>query len=450
MRTIASVLNGPMGRRLINIGHMLTGNFLNAAVMLVSVACAARALGPEQWGAMVLVIALANTIERLIRFESWQPLIKFAADEEGSGDPVRMARLYGYGLLLDICTAAASALVLIVIAAFIAPALGMKGLPLSVAAIYSIAMLCRIVGAPSAALRLDGKFKAVAYSQILSNILRGILAAICLWAGSGIIGFTIAWTVAEVANSLLFLWLGHLSLKGQGVPFPFSVSLKGLRQDFPDFLSFAWTTNLSTTLRTLTHQADELLVGALAGQGAAGMYNLAKRVGKFGQQIGVQVQTVLYPELARMWGGTKRNAFRTTIFSTQLLLSGTGICIVILTWFLGEWALRIGPGAQYVPAFPLLMTQVIAVLFIMHSIPAKSALLSMGEPRRVLHIFALSTLLFYLVAVPGLLYFGPIGASVAHIVLAVVTAVLLDLAWIHQSRASGSASLSGSEQVAAE
>jgi hypothetical protein len=29
MRIVASVLNGPMGRRLINIGHMLTGNFVN-------------------------------------------------------------------------------------------------------------------------------------------------------------------------------------------------------------------------------------------------------------------------------------------------------------------------------------------------------------------------------------------------------------------------------------
>lgn len=433
MRTIASLLGGAMGRRLVNIGHMLTGNFVNAGVMLIAVALAARGLGPQQWGSMVLVLALASTIERLVKFESWQPLIKFAADEEIEADPVRMARLYGYGVLLDISTAVLSGLLLVAIAAML-PLFDVQAIPLGAAAIYSITMLTKVIGAPGAALRMDGRFKAVAYSQILSNILRVVLAAACLWLHVGLIGFILAWTVAEVSYSLFYIWLGHQSLKRQGVPFPLSVSLRGLRQDFPDFLSFAWTTNLSTALRTLTHEADELVVGALAGQGAAGMYNLAKRIAKMSQQIAGQVQTVLYPELARMWRSGNRSLFRGTIFNTQMLLSGAGIAIAIITWFFGEWLLRIGPGAQYVAAFPLLMCQVIAVLFIMHSAPGRSALLAMGQPQLVLHVFALSTVIFYAVAIPGLIYFGPLGASAAHIVLAVVTAVLLDAGWAYHSR----------------
>ena len=433
MRTIASLLGGAMGRRLVNIGHMLTGNFVNAGVMLIAVALAARGLGPRQWGSMVLVLALASTIERLVKFESWQPLIKFAADEEIEANPIRMARLYGYGVLLDISTALLSGLLLVAIAAIL-PLFDVHAIPLDAATIYSITMLTKVIGAPGAALRMDGRFKAVAYSQIQSNILRVILAAACLWLHSGLIGFILAWTVAEISYSLFYIWLGHQSLKRQGVPFPLSVSLRGLRQDFPDFLSFAWTTNLSTALRTLTHEADELVVGALAGQGAAGMYNLAKRIAKMGQQIAGQVQTVLYPELARMWRSGNRALFRGTIFNTQMLLSGAGIAIAIITWFFGEWLLRIGPGAQYVAAFPLLMCQVIAVLFIMHSAPGRSALLAMGQPQLVLHVFALSTLIFYAVAIPGLVYFGPLGASAAHIVLAVVTAVLLDAGWVYHSR----------------
>lgn len=445
MGLIAAALGGPMGRRLVNIGHMLTGNFLNAGVMLASVALAARALGPDAWGSMVLVLALASTIERLVRFESWQPLIKFAAEEENEADPVRMARLYGYGVLLDMATAALSAFLLVLLAA-LAPLVGVHGIPLAAATVYALALLSRVTGAPGAALRLDGRFRAVAYSQIWTNVLRTALAALCLWMGSGLMGFVIAWTVAEVAYNLYFIWLGQQSLTRQGVPFPLGVPLRGLRHDFPDFLSFAWSTNLSTALRTLTHEADELVVGALAGQKAAGMYNLAKRIAKMGQQIAGQVQTVIYPELARMWRNGDRAMFRNTIFHTQMLLSGTGTAIAILTWFLGEWLLRIGPGAQYVAAFPLLMSQVVAVLFIMHSAPARSALLSMGQPKLVLHVFALSTVIFYVVAVPGLVYFGPIGASIAHIVLAVVTAVLLDLGWAYHSRPA----ITGTEQVAAE
>lgn len=358
-----------------------------------------------------------------------------------------MARLYGYGVLLDMSTAALSALLLILIAAILPPIFGIHSIPLNAAAIYSLAMLTKVIGAPGAALRLDSRFRAVAYSQIVTNVLRTILAALCLWWDAGLIGFMLAWTVAEVAYNFYFIWLGQQSLRRQGVPFPLSVSLKGLKQDFPDFLSFAWTTNLSTALRTLTHEADELMVGAIAGQGAAGMYNLAKRIAKMGQQIAGQVQTVLYPELARMWRNGNRAVFRGTIFNTQLLLSGTGMAIAVMTWFLGEWLLRVGPGAQYVAAFPLLMSQVIAVLFIMHSAPGRSALLAMGQPQLVLHVFALSTVLFYAVAVPGVLYFGPIGASIAHIVLAVVTAVLLDMGWAYHSRPP---SVTATPEIAAE
>src|SRR5688572_13222380 len=91
--------------RIASIGHLLSGNLLNAGVMLISVAIAARALGPQQYGIMVLVLALGRTVERLIRFESWQPLIRFAAEEEEKAGPARLGQLYAFGLLLDIATA---------------------------------------------------------------------------------------------------------------------------------------------------------------------------------------------------------------------------------------------------------------------------------------------------------------------------------------------------------
>lgn len=431
-----SLATTPMGKRLVNIGHMLTGNFANGAVMLLAVALVARALGPTVFGSMVLVLALASTVERLIRFESWQPLIKFAADEEQQSHPTRMARLYAFGLLLDAGTAAAAAAITIAGAA-LAEALGFRSIPVAAAAIYAIAMLCNITGAPGAALRLDGRFMTVAYTQVPANLVRAALAGLGLWLDAGLLYFMAVWTVAEASYRLALLWLGSRSLARQGIPNPLTVSWRGLHRDFPGFMSFAWSINFATMLRTLTHQADELVVGALAGPAAASMYNLAKRIAKFGQELGTQVQTVLYPDLARMWSGRYAAQFRSTILKTQAALSAVGVCIIIGAWLLGEWVLRIGPGASYLPAYPLLLIQVVAVLFTMHAAPARSALLSMGRHRAVLAIAALSTVIFYAAMVPGVLTFGPAGAAVAHVLLAVVTAALMDLIWLRQSRPSG-------------
>lgn len=427
-------VSGPTHRRLINIGHMLTGNFANAGIMLIAVAIAARGLGPEVFGSMVLVLALASTIERLIRFETWQPLIKFVADEELAATPLRMARLYSLGLMLDLITASMAALITILAALLFKHVFGWHSIPPEAAAIYAIAMICNITGAPGAALRLAGQFRTIAYVQIPANVVRALLAGLCLWQGAGLLGYIAAWTIAEVGYRLATLWLGLRALTASGVPNPASVRPTGLLKDFPGFLPFAWSINLSTMLRTLTTDADELVVGAMAGQSAASMYNIAKRIVKFGQEIGNQIQTVIYPELARMWSGRDSALFRATIVKTQIVLCGFALLIIAAAWTFGSWLIRLGPGDPYLPTYPLLEIQVMAVLFTMHAAPGRSALLSIGRHRAILGIAAIGTTVFYAVMIPAVLLYGAGGASFAHVILAVTTAALIDLEWRRHSK----------------
>ena len=434
MRPASSHPPGPTHRRLINIGHMLTGNFANAGIMLIAVAIAARGLGPEVFGSMVLVLALASTTERLIRFETWQPLIKFAADEELVATPLRMARLYSLGLMLDLITASAAALITILAAFLFKHLFGWHSIPPEAAAIYAIAMICNITGAPGAALRLAGQFRTIAYVQIPANVVRALLAGLCLWQGAGLLGYIAVWTIAEVGHRLATLWLGIRALTASGIPNPASVRLTGLLKDFPGFLPFAWSINLSTMLRTLTTDADELVVGAMAGQSAASMYNIAKRIVKFGQEIGNQIQTVIYPELARMWSCRNGALFRATIVKTQIVLCGFALLIIAAAWMFGSWLIRLGPGDPYLPTYPLLEIQVIAVLFTMHAAPGRSALLSIGRYRAILGIAAIGTTAFYAVMIPAVLQYGASGASFAHVILAFTTAALIDLEWRRHSK----------------
>lgn len=434
MLTPAWLPSGIAARRLINIGHMLSGNFANAGIMLVAVAIAARGLGPERFGSMVLVLALGSLIERMVRFETWQPLIKFAADEELDARPTRMARLYALGLILDVGTAVLAAILAVGAAFLLAHGFGWSSISPAAASLYALAMLCNINGSPGAALRLAGRFGIVAYVQVPANLLRLGLAALCWWQGAGLLGYIAAWTVAEISYRLATLWLGFRTLSASGVPKPWSVPLTGLLRDFPAFLPFAWSINLSTMLRTLTTDADELVVGAVGGAAAASMYNLAKRIAKFSQEVGTQIQAVLYPELARMWSGRDGGQFRSIVARTQWVLTALGVLIILTVWLLGPWIIRLGLGARYLPAFDLLAIQVVAVLFTLRAAPGRSAILSMGHHRLVLAISAVGVVVFYAVMLPGLFIAGAAGASAAHVVLAMTNALLFELAWRHHSR----------------
>lgn len=422
-------------RQLVNIGHMLSGNVVNMAVMMVSISIAARALGPASYGIMILVLSYVRLIERLLRFESWQPLIKYMADigpvddgDKGRAD--RMGRLCLFGLLLDIAACFLSALLAILLAATIGGLFGLDQQYFYLIIIYACGLLANINGLPTAALRFAGRFRTIAYCQIVANVLRAMGAAYCWWAGYGLMAFMIVWTLCQMMGAAIFFWLGMRALRDQGVTSPFSVSPFGLHRQFDRFLSFGFSTNLSSALRTLTQEADSLLVGALTGPAAVGFYYLAKRLAKIAMQVGAQVQAVLYPDLARLWSDGKREKFRRMTLQIQAALAAVGFGALFVAWVLGKWAIGLAWGDAYLDTYPLFLAQLVAVILIMHASASRSALLSMGYPGRILMIAFAGTMIFFVVAALLIPVIGPIGANVAHICLGLVTVIGLDYYWL--------------------
>ncbi|MDB5713859.1 MAG: lipopolysaccharide biosynthesis protein [Sphingomonadales bacterium] len=424
-------------RRVTNIGHLLSGNMLNAAIMLVSASIAARSLGPHVYGIMVLVLSFCRTVERVVRFESWQPLIKYAAEPGTADDKHRLSQLYLYGLILDVGAAMLATAAAVIIALLIGPLFGMSWENIALIAIYSLTILFNISGMPTAALRFSGHFRTIAYSQLSSNIMRVALAIVCGWYGWGVVAFVSAWAAAQIFGSLIFLFLGFRSLAIQQIPSPFMASARSLRTNFPGFLSFAWSSNLSMTLRTLSQEADSLLVGAFWGPAAAGYYYIARRLANVSQQVGGQIQAVIYPDVARMWAQGKIRQFRATTLQVQVIMGVFGLLMLAIGAVFGEWIIRLGPGGAYTDAYPLLLTQLVAVILIMHGAPSRSAMLAMGLHRQVLFIAMGSLVLFLVVACTLVPLIGPIGANIAHIALGAFSAILLDRRWMKEVRFKG-------------
>jgi O-antigen/teichoic acid export membrane protein len=428
------MLPGGTRTRLTAVGHLLSGNFLNAAIMLISVAIAARSLGPATYGVMVLVLSYNRVVERILRFESWQPVIRFAVLEDDRDAGLRMQRLFAYGLMLDVGAASVAAVSATGLALAFGHWFGLKPLHLELIAIYSIATLFNVAGVPTAALRLSGQFKMLAYAQLAANVFRIAFAFLCQMAGGGVVAFMVAWTAAQVLGSIIVFWVGFRAVRSMGVPNPIRAPLAHLRRDFPGFFGFACSTNLSLTLRVITTEADSLFVGAVSGTSAAAVYFLAKRIAKVAVQVGAQVQAVVYPDVARMWAKGHVQAFRSATLQVQVALAGVGIATLAGAYVFGPLLIRVGPGAAYQATYVLLMTQLVAVMLMLHAAPSRSAMLAMNKSWQVLGISAIGTLLFVIVAGYAIPRYGPIGGNIAHIVLGVVTAGLLDIGWLRKSQ----------------
>lgn len=415
-------------RRSESLLHLIGGSIGTALLMFASISIAARALGPAAFGALVLILAIGRVCERLLRFESWQPLIRYVALEEAAGNNANIARLYLYGLLLDITAAFAAALVAVGAGLVLGPYIGLRPEHAGLVAIYALAIACNIRGVPSAALRMAGRFRTLAYIQAVSAIMRLALAFVLLFQGAGLAAFVVLWTAIQILDAAIFFLLGLKSLRDQGVPSLFSVSWRGLRQAFPGFLRFAMSTNLSSTLRTFSHEADTLLVGFFMGPAAAGLYFLARRIAKVAQQIGDLVQMVTYPDLARSWHAAKRAAFGRLVRFVQIVLAGFGLTAIFGVWLFGKPVLAAAFGPDFVDAYPMLLAQLVAVALILHAAPSRSALLAMNRPAFVLATAAVSTVVFFATALFAIPHYGAIGANFAHIAFGIATAVALDAA----------------------
>ena len=409
--------------RLRNVGHLVTGNVANAALMLVGAIVAARALGPELFGVLTLVLALGRTTERLLRFDAWQALVRFATLlEDRANARTELGRLFAFGFALDMGAALVSALAAVALAALLGPSLGLPPNGTTLVAIYAVALLCNWTGAPTAILRLAGRFRLMAYYQFAASTLRVVLALACWAWGAGVLGFVIVWTATQVLNALLLTALALCSLRDQDIAPPWRVSPRAVRAPV-GFMPFAFSTSLSTTLRTLTTEADVLLIGWLAGPSAAGFYHIAKRLAKVAQQVGAHVQAVLYPDLARMWSREERGAFAHAVRQVRRALTGAGAALLMLALVAGAPLIEFAFGTAYGSVHALLVVQMLAATGALNAAPSRSALLATNRPNRVLGLTAIGTAGFFAVAFLLVPSWGALGASTAHAAMASFLAI---------------------------
>jgi O-antigen/teichoic acid export membrane protein len=406
--------------RLKNIAHLLTGNFAGALIGLAAFALTARALGPNDYGILALCFTFTRAIERIVSFQSWQPLIKFGAEAIDRHDVDDIRRLLKFGLLLDMAAAAAAWLVAVAVVIFFSALVGISPETRSFALIYSTVLLFQISGMPTAVLRLYGRFSALAYSQVFGSIVRVILSAAGVLLSWGLFEFTLIWMGMQILSSLSMTLLAFLELRRRGVGGILSAGMKGITSRFPGLWRFALSANFSLTIRSSANELDTLLVGFFASPASAGLYHIAKRIGRIAQQAGVQVQAVVYPELARLWAAQSIEKFRRVVRHTELMLLAAGLVLVGVVYLTIEPILIWTAGADFVAAAPLASVQAFAVALTLCGTVMRSALLAMGRESAVLTGVLISTAAFHVTAIALIPLIGAMGANVAHIVMAFI------------------------------
>jgi O-antigen/teichoic acid export membrane protein len=400
-----------------NAGYLLSGNLVAAALGLAALALTARALGPEQLGLLALIEAYTRVVDRLIRLEPWQALIKYGADALESDRRDDFRSLLKFGVLIDTAGAACSALLAIGFVAIAGRWLGWGEQTVHMAAVYSVSLLFQLAATPTAVLRLFDRFAVFAGLEVAAAAARVVLFAIAFLAGGGLWTFLLLAMAVHLARHLALGLIAWRELHRQGYGRFLKAHVASVGTRCPGIWSFIWSLKASVLIRRSTGDVDTLLIGAFLDTGAVGLYHVAKRFGDATLKVGVPIQQVLFPDIARLWARREIKRLRATVLQIDLITGALAAAVLAAVGLNIDLVLGLTVGPDYADAGVLVVLQLLATTTALFGTALRPALLSMGLQVLLLKIVIVATLGFYATLMVTLPLLGVVGASIAHIVL---------------------------------
>ncbi len=414
-----------LARRLVrNVGIIVGGDAGASALGLLTLALTARALGPELLGILVMIEAYATLIDRWIRPETWQALIKYGTDALATDDHRSFRRLMKLGLLIDIGGAIASVTVAFASVQIAAGWLGWDDQTTSLASLYCFMLLLQIISVPTAILRLFDRFAVFAYSQVASAALRLVLVAFAWWFEGGLTTFVlIAMGVSAVRPALMIqAALGELKRRHhEGI---MRTSLQGVTEQYPRIWRFLFSANLSLLLRKTVETTDVLLVGALLGPAASSALHIAKRLSMLIMKLGRPVQQVIYPDVSKLWSKGEIDHFQKAVGWTNLIGGGVGLVVLAAIAIDPSLILRLFVGEAFADIADILLVQMVAVVIFMFGLALRPALYSMERDVALLRAVAFATVAFYITFFALVSWIGTLAASLGYAVFNLVWLIL--------------------------
>jgi O-antigen/teichoic acid export membrane protein len=418
----------PAFRRLLaNTGLLLGGRAVTVVLNLSYLALAARTLGPQPFGVLVLINAFAQLLGEVVKFQSWQTVLQYGAGPLIEGRRGDLQRVVRFTLILDLAGSAAGVIIGVVVSLTLGDLLGWPEGVGGAAAVYALSVAFMVSATPLGLLRLFNRFDILAgHSAVVSLVrLAGCAWAFLAHASMGpLLGIWAAGTVAG------FIYLGvaaWLQLRNRGLLEGFS--WRGpLTAGMPGAWPFALATNVNATLDVAFTHAVTLVVGTTLGPAQAGYWRVGRAVAGALAKPARLLIPPLYPELARLRVANREGAMTRLALQVGALGGGAGLALLAVTALAGKPLVVLVLGAAFAPAAKLMIWQVTAAAIGVLAQPLEPMLVTLRRPVAVLKVRAVVSVLFLAAIGPLVSHFGGQGAGAA--LVAASAAMGLGMLWM--------------------
>lgn len=412
---------GVMRRTFSNAGRLLSGKAVAGLLSLGCIALAARALGPEQFGVLILIHTYVLVVSGIVKFRSWQAVIRYGAACLGAERREDFQKLIKFTSLLDVGSSVLGAVVAVLFAPLVGGWLGWDAETSRLAASYGWLILFMVEATPTGVLRLFDRFNLLAVQSTITPFLRLLGVVAVYLAGAGLAEFLCVWFIAAATGRLVLLVMGWAELRRQNMTAGLGRGFSGLTKPHEGLWKFVMFTNFNASVELIVGHATTLAVGGVLGAAEAGLFKIAQEFSKVLAKPTQLLAQSAFPDIAKLWAQGKDRQVGKLVLRSGLVFgcAATGI-LVVLTAF-GDQFIYWTVGPDYLAAFNVMVLLALSKAVGAFGFPLTPTLYAMGRAGQVFRI-RIMTAIIYLPALFFLLeLIGGIGAGVARISFSVIT-----------------------------
>lgn len=420
-----------------NLAYLMGGKAAAGVVSLIYMIIAARVLGPESYGVLVLVHAFAMTIGGVIALPGWHGLVRYGVRFLGDGNPGHLAKLASWLGLVELAGGVAAMLVAAMLAPVVGPRLGWTAEAQHWFPLYSLAVLASVRGTPGGYLQLVRRFDLIGLHGLITPAIRlfGSCAAAIL--GWGLTGFLAVWLVAAIAEGIALWGIAYaVAPKNERARLTF-LGLASVPHDNEGLIRFSLTANADLAVGGFSGWVTPLILGWALGPAGTALFSIAQRVTIIFVQPAQMLGQAAYAELVRIVHGTgNRAAVRRALFQNVGLALLIALPIMLGLAIFSRQVVELVAGPDYAAAAPVLTWLCVARAVALTGPPTNAALTALGHPGVSLLVNMTTGAMFVAVLPAFVSHFGFVGAGIHALVQSVIAMIVLGAGLFWFTRAS--------------
>lgn len=427
----ATAEQSPMRRVLGNLTILLRGRGVAAILLLATTALMARALGPVEFGLVVLIHTYAVLMRGLFNVKQFLGLIRYGVPALDSGDLKALRRLTAVCWRIDRLACICATVLAVGLAPLIGPYMDMQSDHVTMMSLYGLTLLATGNRTAVGILRLFDRYDLLSTKEIVGPAVRLLGIVFAWWFDSPMVVYVGIFAVAYVMEEMYLVVNGRREFKHRvGEPGECENAADAKLSEFSGLKQFLWVTYWQSNLDLIPQHGSILLAGFILGAAEAGLLRLARQFSTLLSKLAGLIRQVVFPDLTRAWNEGSSD-FRLIVYRTALWAGSVGLVFVAVGHFFGETLLVLFVGSEYSAAAPILTLLLLAATFDLVAASMRQAAYAIGYAGKVLRMYAVSAAVYIAAFIVLTQEVGLVGAGMAACLAALLPSLSM-LVLVHR------------------